>query len=137
MDERRPGWREILWVPVYDRVHRRWGHRGVLALAVGMGAAALTLWAWRWLPDLRASATRPSVVEADTTPASDPDGLDGAAVAEATVRPDYPDLRLRFASGHQVETFSTGCPGCGWYYKDRVTGEVFEATAEGVRRTFD
>ncbi|MCI0462218.1 MAG: hypothetical protein L0Z62_35140 [Gemmataceae bacterium] len=46
-------------------------------------------------------------------------------------------IRLRFESGHRIETFSYGGPGCHWYYMDRVTGEVFEAGAWGIRHVFD
>lgn len=65
------------------------------------------------------------------------DGLDGAALAEGSVGPSYPDLRLRFESGHRIETFSHGGSGCWWYYKDRATGEVFEAGAWGIRHQLD
>src|SRR5687767_220647 len=65
------------------------------------------------------------------------DGLDGAALAEVSVGQGYPDLCLRFASGHRIETFSHGGPGCWWYYKDRATGEVFEAGASGISRELD
>ena len=63
--------------------------------------------------------------------------LDGASLAEASVGPDYPDLCLRFEPGHRIETFSHGDPDCWWYYKDRVTGEVFEAGAWGIRHVLD
>jgi hypothetical protein len=65
------------------------------------------------------------------------DGLDGAALAEASVGPDYPDLCLRFESGHRIETFSDGDPDCWWYYQDRASGEVFEAGAWGIRHKLD
>jgi hypothetical protein len=65
------------------------------------------------------------------------DGLDGAPLAEACLGRDYPDLSLRFESGHRLETFSHGGPACWWYYKDCTTGEVFEAGAWGIRRRFD
>lgn len=63
--------------------------------------------------------------------------LDGASLAEAAVGVDYPDLCLRFESGHRIETFSHGGPGCWWYYKDRVTGDVFEAGPWGIRYELD
>src|SRR5205823_4591166 len=47
--------------------------------------------------------------------------LDGAALAEAGVGSDYPDLGLRFGCGLRIETFSDGGQGCWWYYRDRVT----------------
>jgi hypothetical protein len=62
------------------------------------------------------------------------DGLDGASLAEASVGPDDPDLCLRFESGHRIETFSHGGPKCWWYYRDCVSGEVFEAGPWGIRR---
>jgi hypothetical protein len=63
--------------------------------------------------------------------------LNGASLAEAAVGADYPDLCLRFESGHRIETFSHGGPGCWWYYKDCVTGDVFEAGAWGLRHELD
>jgi len=65
------------------------------------------------------------------------DGLDGAPLAEACLGRDYPDLCLRFESGHRLETFSHGGPDCWWYYKDCATGQVFEAGAWGIRHQFD
>ena len=60
------------------------------------------------------------------------DGLDGSALAQASVRQDYPDLCLCFACGRRIETFSHGGPGCWWYYKDCLSGEVFAAGAAGI-----
>lgn len=64
------------------------------------------------------------------------DPLDHTSLAEVSVGLDHPDLRLGFASGHCIETFSTGGPGCWWYYRDCVTGEVFEAGRWGIRQEF-
>jgi hypothetical protein len=62
---------------------------------------------------------------------------DGAALAEAAVGLDYPDLCLRFESGLRIETFSHGGPDCWSYNMDRVTGDVFEAGAWGIRHELD
>ena len=60
--------------------------------------------------------------------------LDRSTLAEAVVGKPLPDLRLRFASGHEVEVFSNSAEGYWWYYRNRVTGEVFEAGASGIVR---
>ena len=62
------------------------------------------------------------------------DPLNSTALAEAVVGRPLPDLRLRFASGHEVWAFGNTGEGCWWYYRDRVTGEVFGAGAAGVTR---
>jgi hypothetical protein len=62
------------------------------------------------------------------------DPLEEAVFADASVGVEHPDLRLGFESGHWVETFSSGGPGCWWYYLDREADEVFEAGAEGIVR---
>jgi hypothetical protein len=49
----------------------------------------------------------------------------------------YPDLTLQFSSGHQIETFGNTTSDYWWYYRNRVTGEVYEAGAFGVRRDWD
>jgi len=64
------------------------------------------------------------------------DPLGSTTLAEASVRDDTPDLRLGFASGHQVETFGNSSEGCWWYYRDRLTGEVFEAGRAGITHEF-
>jgi hypothetical protein len=62
------------------------------------------------------------------------DPLDQAVFADASVGVEHPDLRLGFESGHWVETFSHGGPGCWWSYLDRGANEVFEAGAAGIAR---
>jgi hypothetical protein len=62
------------------------------------------------------------------------DPLSDTTLTEAVVSEPLPDLRLRFASGHEVQTFGNSCNGCWWYYRDRVSGVVFEAGAAGVTR---
>jgi hypothetical protein len=57
-----------------------------------------------------------------------------AEVVDIHVGPVYPDLTLRFSSGHQIETFGNTTSDCWWYYRSRVTGEVYEAGPFGVRR---
>jgi hypothetical protein len=62
------------------------------------------------------------------------DPLEQAVFADASVGIEHPDLRLGFGSGHSIETFSNGGPGCWWYYLDREADEVFEAGAAGIVR---
>ena len=62
------------------------------------------------------------------------DPLDDATLTEAVVGVPIPDLRLRFASGHEVEAFGNSGEGCWWYLRDRATGGIFEAGATGVVR---
>ena len=57
--------------------------------------------------------------------------LVGASVGEL-----FPDLRLVFKSGHQIETFGNSGNGYWWYYRDRITGEVFEAGAAGINHEY-
>src|SRR5262245_20907524 len=64
------------------------------------------------------------------------DPLRSTTLAEASLHDDTPDLRLGFASGHQIETFGNYREGCWWYYRDRLTGEVFEAGREGITHEF-
>lgn len=60
--------------------------------------------------------------------------LSQAAVVEVHLGPSHPDLTLRFESGHQIETFGNTISDYWWYYRDRLTGEVYEAGAFGIRR---
>ncbi|WP_020470874.1 hypothetical protein [Zavarzinella formosa] len=48
----------------------------------------------------------------------------------------FPDLRLDFESGHRIETFGNTNDGYWWYFRDRVTGEVFEAGASGIDHAY-
>lgn len=60
------------------------------------------------------------------------DPLDSTTLTDASVSSGTPDLRLRFASGHQIETFGNCRDDCWWYYRDRLTDEVFEAGPAGI-----
>lgn len=42
------------------------------------------------------------------------------------------DLALEFESGHRIDTFGNSVDGYWWYYRDRVSGEVFEVGGEGI-----
>lgn len=57
-----------------------------------------------------------------------------AEVIEVRVGPIHPDLTLRFSSGHQIETFGNTTSDSWWYSGNRVSGEVHEAGAFGLRR---
>lgn len=46
MAAQRPGWKEILWEPIYDFVNRRWGRRGLLLLALLVALAVVAPTAW-------------------------------------------------------------------------------------------
>jgi hypothetical protein len=60
------------------------------------------------------------------------DPLNNTTLAEFKVSEPVPNIRMRFASGHEIETFGNSGDGCWWYYRDRITGEVFEAGAMGI-----
>jgi hypothetical protein len=60
--------------------------------------------------------------------------LSRAEVVEVRVGTTHPDLMLRFASGHQIETFGNTNSDYWWYYRDRFSGEVYEAGSFGIRR---
>ncbi len=60
--------------------------------------------------------------------------LNQTEIVEAQMGLIHPDLTLRFASGHQIETFGNTNSEYWWYYRDRVTGEVYETGAFGIRR---
>jgi hypothetical protein len=63
--------------------------------------------------------------------------LETTTLTNASVGGGIADLRLAFASGHRIETFGNSHgDGCWWYYRDRVTGEVFEGRAGGVYQVF-
>jgi hypothetical protein len=64
------------------------------------------------------------------------DPLGSTTLTEVSVHDGPPDLRLGFASGHQIETFGNYSEGCWWYYRDRLTGEVFEARRAGITHEF-
>lgn len=60
--------------------------------------------------------------------------LSRSEVVEVQVGTTHPDLAIRFASGHLIETFGNTSSDYWWYYSDRLTGEVYEAGAFGIRR---
>jgi hypothetical protein len=62
--------------------------------------------------------------------------LNSTVLVGASVNAALPDLCLDFASGHRIETFGNSGDGCWWYYRDRITGEVFEAGAAGICHEF-
>jgi hypothetical protein len=61
------------------------------------------------------------------------DPLSGAELEEVSVGLDCPDLSLHFTTGHRLETFGNISSDYWWYYRDRATGDVFEAGASGIR----
>ncbi len=64
------------------------------------------------------------------------DPLYQTTLVDASVGELFPDLRLVFKSGHQIETFGNSGNGYWWYYRDRITGEVFEAGATGINHEY-
>jgi hypothetical protein len=58
--------------------------------------------------------------------------LDEATLVSFEVKNDFPDLLLRFSSGHVIETFGNTSDNCWWYYRDRLTGEYCEANPDGI-----
>lgn len=58
--------------------------------------------------------------------------LNDTALTDFEVSEPLPHLRLRFASGHEIGALGDASDDCWWYYRDRVTGEVFEAGGRGV-----
>jgi hypothetical protein len=64
------------------------------------------------------------------------DPLNRTTLVGVSVGPELPDLRLDFESGHSVETFGNSGDDYWWYYRDRTTGEICEAWAEGLRQIF-
>jgi hypothetical protein len=60
--------------------------------------------------------------------------LNTTTLAEIVVGEPLPNIRMRFASGYEIETFGKSGDGYWWYYHDRTTGKVFEAGARGITR---
>ena len=58
--------------------------------------------------------------------------LNRTALVEVAVGATFADLTLEFETGHRIETFGNGGDSYWWYYRDRVTGEVFEVSADGI-----
>jgi hypothetical protein len=65
------------------------------------------------------------------------DPLNSTTLEAAWVGEPLPDLRLRFASGHEIEVFGNRVEDdYWWYWRDRLTGELFEARASGISHEF-
>ena len=64
------------------------------------------------------------------------DPLGQTTLIDVSVGSQFPDLRLDFETGHRIETFGNSGDGCWWYYRDRLTGEIFEAGASGIIHEF-
>lgn len=64
------------------------------------------------------------------------DELRSTQLARFSIANEFPDLRLHFESGHTIETFGNKGSDYWWYFRNRVTGEVFEATANGILHEF-
>src|SRR5262245_39203378 len=62
--------------------------------------------------------------------------LNSTVLIGASVSETVPDLCLDFGSGHRIQTFGDSNDDCWWYYRDRITGEVFEASAAGICHDF-
>ncbi len=62
------------------------------------------------------------------------DPINSTTLAEVIVGAPLPDLRLRFNSGHEIEVFGNRIEDYWWYFRDRVTGEIFEAGSSGITR---
>jgi hypothetical protein len=62
--------------------------------------------------------------------------LNRTTLVDVSVGLQLPDLCLGFETGHSVETFGNRGDDYWWYYRDRITGEVYEAWAEGLRHEF-
>ncbi len=62
------------------------------------------------------------------------DPLNDASLVAAIIGHDFPDLRLQFTQGYEVQTFGNDGNDMWWYYRDRLTGECFEASAAGIVR---
>ncbi len=46
MTEKRPSWRDILWTPIYDFVHSRWGTRGLRWFAISIALVVVAVARW-------------------------------------------------------------------------------------------
>src|SRR5262249_727136 len=58
--------------------------------------------------------------------------LDRTTLVGVSVASPLPDLALEFETGHRIDTFGNSGDGYWWYYRDRVSGEVFEAGGGGI-----
>ena len=55
------------------------------------------------------------------------DPLNRTTLMGMAVGSPLPDLALEFETGHRIDTFGNSNDSYWWYYRDLVTGEVFEA----------
>ena len=60
------------------------------------------------------------------------DSLRATQLAAFSIAEGCPDLCLRFESGHEIQTFGNRNSDYWWYFMNRVTGDVFEASANGI-----
>ncbi len=60
------------------------------------------------------------------------DPLNRTTLVDVAVGSQFADLTLEFETGHRIDTFGNSGDGYWWYYRDRVTGEVFEVGAGGI-----
>ena len=60
------------------------------------------------------------------------DPLNRTTLVGVAVGSPLPDLALEFETGHRIDTFGNSGEGYWWYYRDRVSGEVFEAGGRGI-----
>jgi hypothetical protein len=60
------------------------------------------------------------------------DPLNRTTLVDVSVGVPVPDLRLDFETGHRLETFGNSNDEYWWYYRNRVTGEIFEAGPTGI-----
>jgi len=60
------------------------------------------------------------------------EALNATQLLSFSVADGCPDLCLHFESGHTIETFGNSRQDYWWYYSNRMTGDVFEASADGI-----
>ncbi|HVS39062.1 MAG TPA: hypothetical protein VMS17_26120 [Gemmataceae bacterium] len=60
------------------------------------------------------------------------DPLNRTALVGVSVASPLPDLALEFETGHRIDTFGNTSDGYWWYYRDRLSGDVFEAGGGGI-----
>jgi hypothetical protein len=60
------------------------------------------------------------------------DPLNRTTLVDVAVGSQSLDLTLVLETGHRIETFGNSSDGFWWYFRDRLTGEIFEATAKGI-----
>jgi hypothetical protein len=60
------------------------------------------------------------------------DPLNRTTLVDVAVGSQWADLTLEFETGHRIDTFGNSGAGYWWYYRDCVSGEVFEVGAGGI-----